>query len=110
MRLENTLFGCSAATLGTRATACSCASLITSGFMVTVRSARRVDAISRSIACCSSEGTAKMPMLATAIASVRTVKNARALRRVRSVSDLRAIAVAAMTPPLSPWRRRRRGS
>ena len=57
--------------------------------MVTVRSARRVDAISRSIACCNSEGTAKMPMLATAIASVRTVKNARALRRVRSVTDLR---------------------
>src|SRR5687767_2656867 len=99
MRLENTLLGWTAATLGTRATACSCASLITSGFMVTVRSARRVEAISRSIACCSSEGTAKMPMLATAIASVRRVKQARALRRVRSVIDLRAIAVAAMMPP-----------
>jgi hypothetical protein len=78
--------------------------------VVTVRSARRVEAISRSIACCSSDGTAKMPMLATAIASVRTVKKARALRRVRSVNDLRAIAVEVMTPPFNPRRRHRRGS
>src|SRR5215218_9852759 len=33
-----------------------------------------------------------MPTLATASASVRTVKNVRALRRVKSVTDLRTMA------------------
>src|SRR5512133_1990540 len=49
------------------------------------------------MACCISPGTAKIPTLATASASVRTVKKARALRRVRSVTDLRT-RVEAMTP------------
>ena len=39
-----------------------------------------------------------MPTLATAIASVTTVKNARAVRRVRSVIDLRAAAVSVTWP------------
>ena len=60
--------------------------------VVSVTSASRLVAISRSIACCISPGTANSPTLATASASVRTVKNVRALRRDRSVTDLRRMA------------------
>jgi hypothetical protein len=44
------------------------------------------------MACSMSGATAKIPTLATAKANVRTVKKVRALRRVRSVSDLRTTA------------------
>src|SRR5918994_327699 len=68
------------------------AELSCSGFIETVTSGLRLAATSRSMACCMTGGTAKMPTLATASASVRTVKNVRALRRVKSVTDLRTMA------------------
>src|SRR6476620_9133559 len=55
--------------------------------MLRVTSGRRFARTSFCIALSISDGIAKMPTLATAIASVRIVKTVRALRRVRSVTD-----------------------
>src|SRR5690349_6184964 len=92
MRVGNRLFGPTASTFGRRPSVASCAGVSASGLKVTVTSARRLRVISRSIALAIRAGTAKMPTLATASASVRTASAERALRRVRSVMDLRRIA------------------
>src|SRR5690349_987618 len=92
MRVENRLVAATARTFGSRSMRRSSAAERTTGFVVSVTSASRLAATSRSIACCMSAGTANSPMLATASARVRTVKNVRALRRVRSVTDLRTMA------------------
>src|ERR687892_1205824 len=96
-RVANKLRGSTAATFGSRLSSATCSALSGSGFMETVTSGLRPAATSRSIACCMTGGTAKMPMLATASASVSTVKNVRALRRVRSVMDLRTVADMAIS-------------
>ena len=100
--------GSTAATFGRAASASSCAVVSASGRIASDTSARRSERTSACMARSSSVGIEKKAMLATASASVATVNAVRALRRDRSVTDLRSEAETIRR--LSRPRRRRRGS
>ncbi len=84
--------GSTASTFGSAPSARSFVASRAIGFVYTVRSASFPDLTSARIERSISAGIAKMPMLATASASVAAAKKVRARRRLRSVTDFRSSA------------------
>ena len=96
--------GSTAATFGSASSASRSPAVNSTGLMLRTTSGSRLAATSSSIASAIRAGIAKIPTLATARASVSTVKIVRALRRVSSPIDFRVAAVT--TDPVRPPPRR----